>query len=74
MQSFYEYIAQSRKTALPDAHTMLSMAGVGLDVPNQEETERLLNRDRKQRPAGGKAHKIIVPRDRQPPATAKKRI
>lgn len=74
MQSFYEYIAQSRKTALPDAHTMLSMAGVGLDVPNDEETERLLNRDRKQRPAGCKAHKIVVPLERQPVTKAGKRI
>ncbi len=47
MQTFFEYIAQSRKMTLPDTHTMLSMAGVSLDVPNGEETERLLKRAKK---------------------------
>ena len=51
MIDFYEYIARSRKRALPDTHTMLSMAGVPLDVPNEEETKRLLNRDKKRNPA-----------------------
>jgi hypothetical protein len=74
MLSFYEYIAKSRKMALPDSHTMLGMAGVPLGFPDEEETVRLLNRDKKQRPAGGKAHKTIVPLDNQPPATARKRI
>ena len=74
MIDFFEYIAQSRRTALPDARTMLSMAGVGLDVPDEEETERLLNRDRRQRPAGGKARKTIVPLDRQPERKARGRI
>jgi hypothetical protein len=54
MLSFFEYIAQSRKATLPDMHTMLSMAGVSLDVPNEEETKRLLNRDKKRLPASGK--------------------
>ncbi len=74
MQSFYEFLAQSRRMALPDARTMLSMAGVPLSFPDEEETERLLNRDRKQRPAGGKAHKTIVPLDSQPATKARKRI
>ena len=72
--SFYEFIAQSRRMALPDTHTMLAMAGVPLGFPDEEETQRLLNRDRKQRPAGGKAHKTIVPLDSQPVAKARKRI
>jgi hypothetical protein len=50
MMSFFEYIAQSQKITLPDTHTMLSMAGVSLDVPNEEETKRLLNRDKKRLP------------------------
>ena len=50
------------------------MAGVPLGFPDEEETERLLNRDRKHRPAGGKAHKTIVPLDSQPVAKARKRI
>jgi hypothetical protein len=54
MLSFFEYIAQSRKVTLPDTHTMLSMAGVSLDVPNEEETKRLLNRDKKRHPLAGK--------------------
>lgn len=74
MQSFYEFIAQSRRMALPDTHTMLAKAGVPLGSPDEEDTARLLNRDGKRRPAGGKAHKTIVPLDSQPPATAKKRI
>jgi hypothetical protein len=74
MQTFMEYIAQSRKIALPDTHTMLAMAGVPLGFPDEEETVRLLNRDRKQRPAGGKAHKTVVPLDSQPAAKARKRI
>lgn len=72
MMTFMEYIAKSRKMTLPDAHTMLAMAGVGLDSPNEEETERLLNRDKKHRPAGGKAHKTIVPLDSQPVSKARK--
>ena len=32
---------------LPDSPTMLAMAGVGLDVPNDEETKRLLNLEKK---------------------------
>ena len=47
MQSFYEYIARSRKMTLPDTHTMLAKAGVPLGFLDEEETERLLNRDRK---------------------------
>jgi hypothetical protein len=74
MQTFMEYIAQSRKMALPDTHTMLAMAGVPLGFPDAEETRRLLHRDKKQRPAGGKDHKTILPLDSQPAATAKKRI
>lgn len=64
MLSFFEYIATSRRMALPDAHTMLGQAGVPLASPGKEETQRLLNRDRKQHPAG-KAHKTIVPLDGQ---------
>lgn len=74
MQSFYEYIAQSKRMTLPDTHTMLAKAGVPLGFPDEDETHRLLNRDRKRHPAGEKAHKGISPLDRQPPATAKKRI
>ena len=74
MKTFYEYIAGSRKVALPDTHTMLAKAGVPLGSPDEDDTARLLNRDRKHRPAGGKAHKTIVPLDSQPPATARKRI
>ena len=47
MLSFYEYLAQSRRMALPDTHTMLATAGVPLGFPDEEETVRLLNRDRK---------------------------
>jgi hypothetical protein len=47
MLSFFEFIAQSRKMTLPDTHTMLAMAGVSLDVPNEEETKRLMNREKK---------------------------
>ena len=50
MLTFYEYIARSRRMALPDSHTMLGMAGVPLGFPDEEETVRLLNRDKKQRP------------------------
>jgi hypothetical protein len=46
---------------------------VPLGFPDEEETERLLNRDRKQRTAGGKAHKTIVPLDSQPVTKARKR-
>jgi len=74
MQSFYEYFAQSRKMTLPDTHTMLAMAGVPLGSPDEEETQRLLNRDRKRQPAGGKPHKGILPLDSQPARTARKRI
>ena len=59
---------------LPDTHTMLATAGVPLGFPDEEDTQRLLNRDRKQRPAGGKAHKTIVPLDSQPALKARKRI
>jgi hypothetical protein len=72
--SFYEYIAQSRKMALRDTHTLLAMAGVPLGFPDEEETVRLLNRDKKRQPAGGKALKTIVPLDSQPLAKARKRI
>lgn len=54
MIDFYEYIARSRRTALPDTHTMLSMVGVPLDVPNEEETKRLLNREKKRNPGVGR--------------------
>ena len=74
MKTFYEYIASRRKMALPDTHTMLAKVGVPLGSPDEEETERLMNRDRKQRPAGGKAHKTIVPLDRQPERKARRRI
>jgi hypothetical protein len=56
MISFYEYVAGQLGTRLPDTHTMLSMAGVSLESPDEEDTERLLNRARKrpvpQRPGG----------------------
>jgi hypothetical protein len=74
MQTFMEFLAQSRKMTLPDTHTMLAKAGVPLGFPDEEDTARLLNRDRKQRPAGGKAHRTIVPLDSQPPRRARKRI
>jgi hypothetical protein len=51
MIDFFEYIARSRKMTLPDTHTMLSMAGVPLDVPDEEQTKWLLNLDRKRNPA-----------------------
>ncbi len=60
--------------ALPDTHTMPARAGVPLGFPDEEETQRLLNRDRKRQPAGGKAHKGIIPLDNQPPRRARKRI
>jgi hypothetical protein len=47
MIDFFEYLARSRRMALPDTHTMLAKAGVPLGFPDEEETERLLNRDRK---------------------------
>lgn len=74
MLTFMEYIARTGKMALPDTHTMLALAGVPLDFPDEEETQRLLNRDRKRQPVGGKAHKTIVPLDSQPVAKARKRI
>lgn len=74
MPSFMEFLAQSRRMALPVARTMLAMAGVPLGCPDEEETQRLLNGDRKQRPAGGKAHHDIIPLDSQPPRRARKRI
>jgi hypothetical protein len=74
MQSFYEFIAQGRRMALPDTHTMLAKAGVPLGSPDEEDTARLLNRDRKHRPAGGKAHKAIVPLDSQADRRARKRF
>lgn len=43
MLTFMEYIAQSRKMALPDTHTMLAMAGVSLESPDEEKTKRLMN-------------------------------
>ncbi len=67
MMSFFEYLAQSRKMVLPDSHTMLTMAGVDLDVPDEEETVRLLNRDKKRQPAvGRKAQRAINRLDGQP--------
>ena len=74
MLTFYEYIARSRRMALPDSHTLLGMAGVPLGFPDEEETKRLLHRDKKERPGGGKAHRTIVPLDSQPRVTARKRI
>ncbi len=74
MLSFFEYIAQSRRMALPDAHTMLAMSGIDLDSPNEEETQRLLNRQRKRQPIGVKAHKTIIPLDSQPLRQARKRF
>jgi hypothetical protein len=47
MLSFFEFIEQSQTMTLPDTHVMLAMAGVSLDVPNEEETKRLLNRAKK---------------------------
>ena len=73
MQTFYEYIATSRRMRLPDTHTILAMIGVPLDFPDEEETARLLNRDKKERPAG-KAHKTIVPLESQPVVKARKRM
>lgn len=72
MLSFYEYLAQSRKMSLPDTHTMLATAGVPLGFPDEEETLRLLNRDRKRQPVGGKAHKGIIALDSRPARTASK--
>ena len=59
MMTFSEYIAQSRTMNLPDTHTMLSMAGVGLDSPDEEETKRMLNRDKKRplAPRSGRTRK-----------------
>ena len=75
MISFYEYIAQSRKMTLPDTHTMLAKAGVPLGFPDEEEMQRLLNRDRKRQPAGGKAaHRTINRLDRQPARSSGGRI
>ena len=74
MQTFFEYLAQGRRMALPDTHTMLAKAGVPLGFPDEEETQRLLNRDRKRQPAGGKANKSTIPLDSQPAAMARKRI
>jgi hypothetical protein len=47
MKSFYEYVAGQLGVRLPDTHTMLAMAGISLDTPDEEETRRLLNRARK---------------------------
>ena len=47
MMTFSEYIAQGRAMNLPDALTSLRLAGVSLHTPNGEETERLLNREKK---------------------------
>jgi len=71
MIDFYEYIARSRTMALPDSHAMLSMAGVPLDVPNEEETKQLLNLDKKRHPAiGRKAHRTLDRLDGHPPQSA----
>ena len=71
MLTFMEYIARSRRMSLPDTHTMLSMAGVGLDSPNEEETERLLDREKKRTPAVKKAaHRTINRLDGQPAPSA----
>ena len=59
MLTFMEYLARNRRVTLPDTHTMLSMVGVPLDVPNEEETKRLLNREKKRHPAVGKAHRTV---------------
>lgn len=69
MMSFYEYIAQDRKIRLPDAHTMLSMAGIGLDFPNEEETKRLLNSEKKRPPSTGRVASGTVHAGRVPPAS-----
>ena len=74
MIDFFEYLAKSRKMTLPDTHTMLAMAGVPLGFPDGEETERLLNRDKKRQPPGGKARKNIISLDSPPARTTKKRI
>jgi hypothetical protein len=75
MLSFFEFIAQSRKMTLPDTHTMLAMAGVSLDVPNKEETERLLNREKKRHPAVRRnAHRTINRLDGQPASSAGRRL
>jgi hypothetical protein len=74
MLTFMEFLAQSRRMALPDTHTMLAMVGVPLGFPDEEETQRLLNRDGKLRPAGAKSHKASVPLDSQPPVKARKRF
>ena len=67
MMSFFEYLARNGKMALPDSHAMLAKAGVGLDVPNEEETKRLLNLDRKRHPAvGRKAQRKMNRLDGQP--------
>jgi hypothetical protein len=50
------------------------MIGVPLGCPDKEEMERPLDSERKRQPAGGKAHKTIVPLDGQPVTKARKRI
>jgi hypothetical protein len=71
MLSFFEFIAQSRRMTLPDTDTMLAMAGVSLHTPNEEETERLLNTERKRHPAVKKAaHRTINRLDGQPARSA----
>jgi hypothetical protein len=71
MLSFFEYTARSRRTRLPDTQTMLAMAGVSLHTPNEEETERLLNRERKRSPSVKKADRLTVNRlDGQPARSA----
>jgi hypothetical protein len=47
MKSFYEYVSGQLGVGLPDTHTMLAMAGISLDTPDEEQTKRLLNRARK---------------------------
>ena len=60
---------------LPDTHTMLSMAGVSLHTPNEEEAERHLNRDKKRHPAVRKAaHRTINRLDGQPASSVSRRL
>lgn len=42
MMSFMEFLAQSRKMAMPDARTMLAKAGIDLHGPHEIEVMRLV--------------------------------
>ena len=42
MMTFYEYAAWRRKTTLPNAATLLALAGVPPEVPHEVEVMRLV--------------------------------